>query len=123
MIVKGIVSAVNSEAQTIDVILPEYGGIVTKPIKVYGKSDVSSLNINDFVLVVFFNDNFSDGLAFVSIADAVSAISIIDSLTSTSSSDGLSANQGNVLYNMIQTARSELSDEAISNIELEAILK
>jgi hypothetical protein len=50
-------------------------------------------------------------------------IDIIDSLTSTSTEDGLSANQGNVLYNMIVDTKEELSVDAISNLELEKILK
>lgn len=59
MIVKGIVSAVNTEAQTVDVILPEYGGIVTRPIKSY-RTEISSLKVNDFVLVIAFNEDLND---------------------------------------------------------------
>lgn len=60
MIVKGIVSSIDTEAKTVSVILPEYGDIVTKPIKVYGMNTVRHLHINEFVLVVVFNNDFND---------------------------------------------------------------
>lgn len=58
MIVKGIVSAIDTEAKSIAVILPEYGNIVTKPFKTYRWVD--TLKVNDFVLVVVFNNDFND---------------------------------------------------------------
>lgn len=60
MIVKGIVSAIDVEANTVDVILPEYGGIVTRPTKLYGMQTVRHLNVNEFVMVVVFNNDFND---------------------------------------------------------------
>ena len=62
MIVKGIVSAIDTEAKTIDVILPEYNDIVASEVKVYREDIISSLQINDLVLVVVFNNDFSDCL-------------------------------------------------------------
>lgn len=62
MIVKGIVSAIDSEAKTISVILPEYNNVVTRPIKVYQDKSFRSLKVNDFVLVVVFNNDFNDCL-------------------------------------------------------------
>lgn len=59
MIVKGIVSAINTEDETISVILPEYG-IVTRPIKAYRKDILATLKVDDFVLVVVFNNDFND---------------------------------------------------------------
>ena len=61
MIVKGIVSAIDVKTNSLTVILPEYGNIVTKPIKAYG--GLGTLKVNDFVLVVVFNNDFNDCLA------------------------------------------------------------
>lgn len=58
MIVKGIVSAINIDDKKVSVILPEYG-IVTRPIPVYG-GGVSTLSVDDFVVVLVFNDDFND---------------------------------------------------------------
>lgn len=60
MIVKGLVSAINTEKKTVDVILPEYSNIVTRPLKVYGENFIEKLKVNDFVMVVVFNDDFND---------------------------------------------------------------
>ena len=60
MIVKGIVSSINRDARTICVILPEYNNIVTRPIKAYNELIFNDLNVNDFVLVVVFNNDFND---------------------------------------------------------------
>lgn len=60
MIVKGIVSAINSNTKTISVILPEYNNVVTRPIMLYEADSFDSLRVNDFVLVVVFNDDFND---------------------------------------------------------------
>lgn len=60
MLVKGIVSAVNSEAQTASIILPEYGNIVTRPIKAYRPDIFQTLKVNDFVILAVFNNDFND---------------------------------------------------------------
>lgn len=60
MIVKGLVSAIDAEAKTISVILPEYNNAVTRPIKAYREEIFNSLKINDFVLVIVFNNDFND---------------------------------------------------------------
>ena len=60
MIVKGIVSAINTDAKTISVILPEYNNVVTRPIKAYREEIFSTLKVNDLVLVAIFNDDFND---------------------------------------------------------------
>lgn len=60
MIVKGIVSAVNTEEKTVSVILPEYNNAVTRPVKVYNEDFINDLSVNDFVLVVVFNNDFND---------------------------------------------------------------
>lgn len=70
MIAKGIISAIDAKANKVSVILPEYDGIVSAPLGVYGSVDIASLNINDFVMVVFFNDNLSDGLVFLPATDS-----------------------------------------------------
>lgn len=66
MIVKGIVSAIDTEANAVSVILPEYDNVVTRPIKAYRDGDVSTLAVNDFVLVVVFNDDFNDCMVLLS---------------------------------------------------------
>ena len=60
MIVKGIVSAIYADEKKISIILPEYNNIVTRPIKVYREDILKTVNINDFVLVVIFNEDFND---------------------------------------------------------------
>lgn len=62
MIVKGIVSAVYPAEGKISVILPEYDNMTTQPLSVYGNRDLASFSVNDFVLVVIFNNDFSDSL-------------------------------------------------------------
>lgn len=59
MIIKGIVSAINLEDKTASVILPEYN-VVTRPIKAYHEDIFTALKVDDFVLVVVFNDDFND---------------------------------------------------------------
>lgn len=60
MIVKGIVSAIDAEAKTVSVILPEYNNTVTRPIKSYPEEAVGLLSVNDLVLVIIFNNDFND---------------------------------------------------------------
>lgn len=68
MIIKGIVSAIYNEDKTVSVILPEYG-VVTRPIKVYQDNSFASLKVDDFVLVVVFNNDFNDCLIINSVSD------------------------------------------------------
>lgn len=63
MVVKGIVSAINNDKVT--VILPEYNNITTGYLPVYANSGIENLKVNDFVLVIFFNNDFNDGIVFV----------------------------------------------------------
>ena len=61
MITKGKVSAVQGDKLT--VILPEHEGIVTPPLIVYGGNKmVSAYKPNEFVVVLLFSDDFSDGV-------------------------------------------------------------
>lgn len=60
MIVKGIVSAIDAENKTVDVILPEYDSVVIRLIKLYREEILDTLKVNDFVLVAVFNNNFND---------------------------------------------------------------
>ena len=62
MIIKGIVSAVHKDINKVEVILPEYNGVVTEALRVYGGGDVESFKVNDFVMVVIFNGNYNDGV-------------------------------------------------------------
>lgn len=64
MIIKGIVSAIHTDINRVEVILPEYNGIVTEALRVYGGS-LESLKVNDFVLVVVFNDDFNDAMVLL----------------------------------------------------------
>lgn len=56
MVLKGFISAINEYDNTAEVILPEYGNVVTAPLKLYNRS-AKSLNIGDFVIVAMFDDN------------------------------------------------------------------
>ena len=60
MVVKGIVSAIDIEAMTVDVILPEYNKVVVRPDSQYTRDVLERLKVNDFVLVVVFNNDFTD---------------------------------------------------------------
>ena len=64
-LVKGIVSSINTENGTVEATLPEHNNEVTPPLKVlriYGVSDIlSKMKINDTILVVVFNNDFTDG--------------------------------------------------------------
>ncbi len=60
MIVKGIVSSIDNDTKTVSVILPEYNNVVTRPIKAYREGILESLKVDDFVLVVIFNQDFND---------------------------------------------------------------
>ena len=63
MIAKGLVSAIYESENKLSVILPENNGIVTPPFKIYnGNKQAINYEPNDFVLVVLFNDEFSDGI-------------------------------------------------------------
>lgn len=62
MIVKGIVSAIYENQKKLSVILPEYDNMTTPPLDIYGTANMSSYNINDFVLVVVFNNDFTDAM-------------------------------------------------------------
>lgn len=64
MIVKGVVSAIFADKNRVEVILPEYNGIVTEALRVY-RGSVESLKVNDFVLVVVFNNDFNDALVLL----------------------------------------------------------
>lgn len=60
MIVKGLVSAIDTEKGIVDVILPECNGVVVRPSKLYHEEKLQTLKINDFVLVVVFNNDYND---------------------------------------------------------------
>lgn len=60
MIVKGIVSSIDPEAKTVDIILPEYDNVVSRPFKCYRENALDTLKVNDFVLVVVFNNDLND---------------------------------------------------------------
>jgi hypothetical protein len=61
MILKGLVSSVQGDK--LAVILPEKENIVTPPLMVYGGTKKpAEYKPNDFVLVVIFNDNITDGV-------------------------------------------------------------
>lgn len=62
MIVKGIVSAIYAEEKKLSVILPEHDNITTNPLPIYGNPDMDDYAVNDFVMVVAFNNDFTDGM-------------------------------------------------------------
>lgn len=79
MIVKGIVSAINADDKTASIILPEYD-VVTRPIKAYREDIFTTLKVDDFVLVVIFNDDFNDCMILTQIDQEIDA-PVIDSET------------------------------------------
>ena len=62
MLVKGIVSAIYKEESKLSVILPEYGNIATNPLPIYGKPDMEEFAVDDFVIVIIFNNNINDAM-------------------------------------------------------------
>ena len=83
MIVKGIISAVYAEEEKLSVILPEYDNMVTAPLKIYGSNpDMESYKVNDFVMVVMFNDDFNDGLVLAEASGIVNdlPLSVVDGM-------------------------------------------
>ena len=63
MIMKGIVSAVYPDENRVAVILPEKDNVVTFPLEIYGGTKTAGeYEINEFVLVVAFNGDFSDAI-------------------------------------------------------------
>lgn len=62
MLVKGIVSAVYAEEKKISVILPEFYNLTTVPLQIYGDTNIGDYSVNDFVVVLVFNDDFSDAM-------------------------------------------------------------
>lgn len=81
MLVKGVVSAIDLEAKTIAVILPEYDNIVTRPLKAYGEDIVSTLKVNDLVLVAVFNNDFNDCMIIMPFTTNASSTDSGDSIT------------------------------------------
>lgn len=62
MIVKGIISAIYAEQEKLSVILPEYDNATTPPLPIYGDTDISKYSVNEFVIIIMFNQDFSDGI-------------------------------------------------------------
>ena len=62
MIVKGIVSAIYPDEKKIAVILPEYDNMTTQPLSIYGNPNMGDYEVNDFVLVAVFNEDFNDAI-------------------------------------------------------------
>ena len=60
MIVKGIISAIYEDQKKLSVILPEYDNMTTPPLDIYGEPIMSNYAVNDFVLVMVFNGDFTD---------------------------------------------------------------
>ena len=60
MIAKGIISAIYKSDKKLSVILPEYDNMTTAPLAIYGDANMSDYAINDFVVVLVFNNDFND---------------------------------------------------------------
>ena len=63
MIVKGIISKLNTSNNTAEIILPEYDNATTAELPFYNRS-AENVNIGEFVVVALFNggQDFSDGV-------------------------------------------------------------
>ena len=62
MIVKGIISAIYEDQKKLSVILPEHDNMTTPPLQIYGTPNMSDYSINEFVVVLVFNGDFSDAM-------------------------------------------------------------
>ena len=63
MNLKGKVSSINTSANTAEVILLEYDGVVTAPIPFYHAGAALSATVGQFVIVaVFGSGDFNDGV-------------------------------------------------------------
>ena len=60
MILKGLISSLNTADKTAEVILPEYDDAVTKPLRFYHEADFEGKAIGDFVLIAVLNNDFND---------------------------------------------------------------
>ena len=63
MIAKGLVSAISGKKAA--VILPEYDSVTTGFLPIYTQASKIKLKVNDFVLVVFFNEDMNDGIVLM----------------------------------------------------------
>ena len=60
MILKGLISSLNTTDKTAEVVLPEYDDAVTKPLRFYHEADFESKAVGDFVLVAVLNNDLND---------------------------------------------------------------
>lgn len=63
MILKGIISTINEQNNTAEIILPEYDNAITGELPFYNRSAVGA-KVGDFVVVALFNGgyDFNDGV-------------------------------------------------------------
>lgn len=66
MLVKGLISSVNEEEGTAEVILLEYENVVTRFLPFYNRTKLSKLEVpflvGKLVTVAIFNNDFNDGI-------------------------------------------------------------
>lgn len=111
MVVKGIVSAIYADQNKISVILPEYDNATTPPLSIYGEDDVSNYNANEFVIVLMFNSNFSDGI-ILSKYESVKTISYLE-LTNKPKIEGVTLS-GDKTYKELNL--DTVSDDEVDNM-------
>lgn len=88
MIVKGIISAIYQEEKKLSVILPEYDNMTTQPLMIYGEPIMSDYSINEFVVVLVFNSDFTDAMVLAKPITCTGSHTDIADLTATDDGAG-----------------------------------
>lgn len=61
MLLKGIISAVHTEDNTAEVLLPEYADAVTAPLKAYNRT-LTMEAVGSFAVVAVFGTDWNNGV-------------------------------------------------------------
>lgn len=88
MIAKGIISAIYEDEKKLSVILPEYDNMTTQPLQIYGEPIMSNYAVNEFVVVLVFNNDFTDAMVLAKPIACTGTHSDVAILTSTDDGAG-----------------------------------
>lgn len=61
MVTKGIISVVDSDVRTAEVIIPEFDDVVTPMIPIAKGVSISDVTVGAKCIVALFSNNFADG--------------------------------------------------------------
>lgn len=61
MLKKGIISVLDSNKRTAEVIIPELDNVVTPMIPISREISISGVKVGDKCVIALFSDSFSDG--------------------------------------------------------------